>query len=85
MAKTRKIRVLVVDDSALMRRVITNLLAEDPGIEVVDTARDGELSARRASDSFPSDTPRAIRARWEPIPKRRDPRASVWMSPRAGR
>ncbi|MEM9066238.1 MAG: chemotaxis-specific protein-glutamate methyltransferase CheB [Planctomycetota bacterium] len=35
------IRVLVVDDSALMRRAITRLIESDPGLEVVGTARDG--------------------------------------------
>ncbi|MBI4562948.1 MAG: chemotaxis response regulator protein-glutamate methylesterase [Candidatus Rokubacteria bacterium] len=37
---TRKIRVLVVDDSALKRQVLTDLLARDPGIEVVGAAPD---------------------------------------------
>jgi len=36
----RKIRVLVVDDSALMRNVLTTLLSSDPGIEVIGTAQD---------------------------------------------
>jgi len=35
------LRVLVVDDSALMRKVISDILETDPGIEVVATARDG--------------------------------------------
>lgn len=35
-----KIRVLVVDDSALMRKILTVLLSSDPGIEVVGTAND---------------------------------------------
>jgi two-component system, chemotaxis family, protein-glutamate methylesterase/glutaminase len=34
------IRVLIVDDSSLMRRALTALLASDPEIEVVGTARD---------------------------------------------
>ena len=35
-----KIRVLIVDDSALMRQVLGTLLARDPGIEVVGSAPD---------------------------------------------
>ncbi len=35
------VRVPVVDDSALMRRLLPQLLAADPGIEVVGTAMDG--------------------------------------------
>ncbi|HEY8414792.1 MAG TPA: chemotaxis response regulator protein-glutamate methylesterase [Thermaerobacter sp.] len=35
------IRVLVVDDSAFMRSVITRLLTADPELQVVGTARDG--------------------------------------------
>lgn len=38
---TERIRALVVDDSAFMRKVISDLLAADPDIEVVGTARDG--------------------------------------------
>lgn len=34
------IRVLIIDDSALMRQLITELLSEDRGIEVVGTAPD---------------------------------------------
>src|SRR5262245_46128928 len=37
---TRPIRVLVVDDSALMRQVISGFLARDPAIEIVGTASD---------------------------------------------
>lgn len=41
MSVTRQIRVLVVDDSALMRKMITEMLRTSPEIEVVGTARDG--------------------------------------------
>ena len=37
-----RIRVLVVDDSALMRQFISDILKSDPRIEVVGTARDGK-------------------------------------------
>lgn len=40
-ATGRKIRVLVADDSAVMRRAITRILEFDPSMEVVATARDG--------------------------------------------
>ncbi len=36
----RKTRVLVVDDSATMRRLLTQILASDPQIEVIGTAPD---------------------------------------------
>src|SRR5579883_2500099 len=35
-----KIRVLIVDDSALMRQLLTELLSQDPDIQVVGTAQD---------------------------------------------
>ncbi len=34
------VRVLIVDDSALVRQVLSRLLAADPGVEVVGTAPD---------------------------------------------
>ncbi len=37
-----KIRVLIVDDSAMMRRTIRQIIDNDRDIEVVATARDGE-------------------------------------------
>lgn len=40
-SEKKKIRVLVVDDSALMRKLISNLLDKDPEIEVIATAIDG--------------------------------------------
>lgn len=38
---TRPIRVVVVDDSAVMRRFITDMLQRDPAIQVVGTASNG--------------------------------------------
>lgn len=43
----RPIRVLIVDDSALMRDMLTGVLARDPGIDVVGTAAD-PFAAREA-------------------------------------
>ena len=37
---SRRLRVLVVDDSALVRKAITDCLSRDPGIEVVGSACD---------------------------------------------
>jgi two-component system chemotaxis response regulator CheB len=37
---TKKIRTLIVDDSALMRQLLSDLLSKDPDIEVVGTASD---------------------------------------------
>jgi two-component system chemotaxis response regulator CheB len=43
----KKIRVLVVDDSALMRKMIPAILASDPEIEVVGTAIDGLFALQK--------------------------------------
>ncbi|HKP96754.1 MAG TPA: chemotaxis response regulator protein-glutamate methylesterase [Fibrobacteria bacterium] len=40
MIGNRKLRVLVVDDSALVRQIVTAGLSGDPGLEVVGTASD---------------------------------------------
>jgi two-component system chemotaxis response regulator CheB len=37
----KKIRVLVVDDSAFMRKLLTDVIDSDAGCEVIKTARDG--------------------------------------------
>jgi two-component system, chemotaxis family, protein-glutamate methylesterase/glutaminase len=42
MTQPQVIRVLVVDDSAYVRKVVTQMLSRSPFIEVVGTARDGE-------------------------------------------
>lgn len=43
-AAPQKIRVLVVDDSAVMRRAITTTLAKDPRLEIVGTANNGRAA-----------------------------------------
>jgi two-component system, chemotaxis family, protein-glutamate methylesterase/glutaminase len=48
-----RVRVLVVDDSALMRKLIPNILARDPRIEVVGTAMDGEFALKKIHELNP--------------------------------
>jgi len=48
-----RIRVLVVDDSALMRKLIPRLLENDPSIEVVGTAMDGAIALKKIEDLRP--------------------------------
>jgi two-component system chemotaxis response regulator CheB len=43
----RKIKVLVVDDSALMRKLISNIVNKDPDIEVIDTAINGLFALKK--------------------------------------
>jgi len=45
---SKHVRVLVVDDSALMRRLLCDLLGSAPEIEVVGTARDGREAVLQA-------------------------------------
>ncbi len=49
----RKIRVLVCDDSALMRRMLKNIIESDPQLEVVGTARDGKDVIEKAEQLKP--------------------------------
>lgn len=48
-----KIRVLVVDDSALVRRVVTDELGADPAIEVVGTASGGKVALAKLTQLNP--------------------------------
>src|SRR5690606_2471520 len=48
-----KIRVLIVDDSALVRQVLTELLSADPGIEVVGTAADPLIAREKIKQLEP--------------------------------
>jgi two-component system, chemotaxis family, protein-glutamate methylesterase/glutaminase len=49
----KRIRVLVVDDSALMRKLIPQILARDSDLEVVGTAMDGEFGLKKIEDLNP--------------------------------
>lgn len=79
---TPKIRVLVVDDAIIVRRLIAQALATDPAFGTIDTASDGDLAlerlATRMADVVTLDidmpgkdglaTLREIRARWPKLP-----------------
>lgn len=47
------IRVLVVDDSLFMRRLVSDMLNCDPEIEVISTARDGHEAMKKISKLKP--------------------------------
>jgi len=77
----KPVRVLVVDDSALMRKLIPNILERDDSIEVVGTAMDGRFALKKIEDLSPQvitldlempglngiDTLKEIMRRW-PLP-----------------
>jgi len=50
---TDPVRVLVVDDSALMRKLIPQILATDNGIQVVGTAMDGNFGLKKIEELRP--------------------------------
>ena len=50
MQVTNKVRVLVVDDSALMRKIIPQMLEADQSIEVVGTAMDGSFCLKKIEE-----------------------------------
>src|ERR1039457_2413206 len=49
----KPVRVLVVDDSALMRKLIPRILEQAPSIEVVGTAIDGNFALKKIEDLSP--------------------------------
>jgi two-component system chemotaxis response regulator CheB len=53
MTRSRLIRVLVIDDSAFSRQVITRMLETSPLVQVVGVARDGEEALRKAFELEP--------------------------------
>lgn len=81
-ARPERIRVLVVDDSVAVRRLLTSILSSDPAIEVVGTACDGR-AALAAIETLRPDvmtldvempildglaTLRELRKRWRSLP-----------------
>ena len=53
MSSAKKIHVLIVDDSALVRRTLTEVLASDPEIEVTGTAGDPFVAAEKIAEQVP--------------------------------
>jgi len=49
----RKIRVLIIDDSALVRKLLTEILNSDPAIEVVGAAMDPHIARQKIKDLNP--------------------------------
>ena len=48
-----RIRVLVVDDSVVIRKIVSDLLAEDPDIEVIGTPVNGRAGVQKAAHLKP--------------------------------
>jgi two-component system, chemotaxis family, protein-glutamate methylesterase/glutaminase len=53
MEKGRQIRILIVDDSAVMRSLVRSAVGKDLGIEVAGTAGDGESALRAIASLRP--------------------------------
>ena len=49
----KKIRVLIVDDSAVVRQALTEILSSDPQIEILGTASDPFVAALRIKEEIP--------------------------------
>lgn len=49
----KKIQVLIVDDSALVRQTLSYILSSDPAIEVFSTAADPFAAAQKIKDQIP--------------------------------
>ncbi len=50
---SKKIRVLIVDDSAVVRQTLSSVLQSDPEIEVIATASDPFVAAQRIQSEMP--------------------------------
>jgi len=48
-----KIKVLIVDDSALVRQTLSDILASDPGIEVIGMAQDPIVAVQKIAEQVP--------------------------------
>lgn len=53
MNSENKIKVLIVDDSALMRKLLSEILSSDPEIEIISTAINGKFALQKLSTLKP--------------------------------
>lgn len=51
--RRRPIRVLVVDDAVVIRRIVSDVLGEDPEIEIVGTAANGRIALQKLTQVNP--------------------------------
>jgi len=49
----KKIKVIVVDDSALMRKIVSDMINAEVDMEVIDTARDGQDLLTKITNKIP--------------------------------
>lgn len=77
-----RIRVLIVDDAVVIRRLVGDVLAADPDIEVVGTAANGRIALQKITQCNPDvvtmdvempdmngiDTVREVRRTWPKLP-----------------
>ncbi|SDT55131.1 protein-glutamate methylesterase/protein-glutamine glutaminase [Bradyrhizobium canariense] len=49
----KTVRVLIVDDSASVRQILASILGDDPGIDVMASASDPFVAAKRLQDELP--------------------------------
>jgi two-component system chemotaxis response regulator CheB len=52
-SRSRKIRVLIVDDSAVVRRALTEIIQSDPAMEVMAAAGDPFVAAEKLRHELP--------------------------------
>jgi hypothetical protein len=62
------IRVMVVDDSVVVRKIVTDVLSEDPAIEVVGTAVNGRTWVPQLSAHTGDGIGRLRRSAWRERP-----------------
>ena len=49
----RRIKVLIVDDSVVIRRILSQALGQDPGLELVGFAPNGQIALQKAAELKP--------------------------------